>query len=66
MIVVISILIVLVLLVCAVIGVLSIIVTIDSHRGGPFKTPTDRPPTRVEATARRILGVDVHNEQEGD
>jgi hypothetical protein len=64
MIIVVSIVIVLALLAVCAIGVLSII-TLDSHRGDPFKKSADQHPTHSEAIARRILGVCVRNEQEG-
>ena len=66
MIVVISTLVILILL-GAVAGVmLLVIVVIDSHRGSPFRSLADRPPTCAEATARLILGAGAHNKRQGD
>jgi hypothetical protein len=64
--IVISILIVMTLLLGAVIGVKSIIVMTGSFRGDRSKSLTDPPPTHAEAITRRILGVGVRSDHEGD
>ena len=64
--IVISILIVITLLLGAVIGITSIIVMIGSFRSDRSKSLTDPPPTHAEATTRRILGIGVRSDHEGD
>jgi hypothetical protein len=64
--IVISVLIVITLLLGAVTGVMSIIVMIGSFRGDRSKSLTDPPPTHAEATTRRILGIGIRSDHEGD
>ena len=64
--IVISILMVITLLLGALTGIMSIIVMIGSFRGDRSKSLTDPPPTHAEATTRRILGIGVRSDHEGD
>lgn len=54
----------LVLLAGVIVGIFLVMVIIDSHRGDPFGKLTERPPTRTQATIRRILGVGARGQRE--
>jgi hypothetical protein len=54
----------LLLLVGVIVGIVLVMVIIDSHRGDPFGKLTERPPTRAQATTRRILGVGTRDQRE--